>query len=188
MADDDKKKQIISRSVSKNEGGGSYLYDSISQNDDEEESGTGTGGQTGEIQFRYQDAMALPKRDDMLPADEIRRLLLVHQEIHKDHVDKQKSDREQRAAVKEGRYVAPTVEQQLGMGRGGSGGNSHYKKHPISDRAQFSGIDKQVIGIPSMNESKTNDALQNELQNRLENKNRLTNAPKFNPRPRPPGG
>ncbi len=45
----------------------------------EEESGaaTGTGGQTGAVEFRYHDAYSLGPRDDMLPPTEINRLLAV---------------------------------------------------------------------------------------------------------------
>ena len=69
-----------------------------------------------------------------------------------------------------------------GLG-GGSGNTSRFKKHPISDKAQFSGIDKQVVGVPSLNEADTNAEMKEQLDNRLENKYR--NVPRFNPRPRP---
>jgi hypothetical protein len=164
----------------------SYLYDfndkKIPLTGDDSEDG-GTSGQTGEIEFRYKDAMSVANRDDLLPASEIKRLLIVHKDIHKQRVDKQKATREQRNALKEGKYVAPSVAQQLAGGGGGS--VSPYKKHPISDRAQFSGVDKQVVGIPTLNEANTNSELKDKLENKLQN--RLQNTPKFNPRPRPPG-
>jgi hypothetical protein len=168
----------------------SYLYDfkqkKLSDSNDEEDTG-GIGGQTGEVEFRYKDAMSVKNRDDLLPDSEIRRLLVVHKEIHKARVDKQKATRNERYSQKEGKYVVPTVAQQLGQG--GSGGVSPYKKHPISDKAQWSGIDKQVIGIPTLNEADTNPEMKDRLENKLQNKlqNRLQNTPKFNPRPRPPG-
>ena len=166
--------------------GDSYLYDfngkKISEEEDDEGS-QGSGGQTGEIEFRYKDAMSVANRDDLLPASEIKRLLIVHKDIHKERVDKQKATRAERNALKEGKYVAPSIAQQL-SGRG-AGRSSPYKKHPISDKAQFSGVDKQVVGIPTLNEAKTNEELKDKLENKLQN--RLQNAPKFNPRPRPPG-
>jgi hypothetical protein len=194
MANDEKKKIITQTGESgyaKESGSSlreeSYLYDLDGKiiEDETGESGSGSfGGQTGEVEFRFHDATQVANRDDLLPPEEIKRLLIVHKETHKARVDKQKITREQRNALKQGVYVAPTVAQQLG--RGGSGGSvSPYKKHPISDKAQFSGIDKQVIGIPSLNEADTNPEQKDKLENRLQN--RLQNAPKFNPRPRFPG-
>jgi hypothetical protein len=192
MANDEKKKIITqtgepgyAKESGSNSREESYLYDldgKIIQDDDDDSASGSFGGQTGEIAFRFHDAMQVSNRDDLLPPEEIRRLLIVHKETHKGRVDKQKVNREQRNALKEGVYVAPTVAQQLG--RGGSG-SSAFKKHPISDMAQFSGIDKQVIGIPSNNEADTNPEQKDKLENRLQN--RLQNTPKFNPRPRPPG-
>jgi len=154
------------------------------KHEDDEETGSGTiGGGTGEIEFRYHDAMGVPTRDDLLPPAEIKRLLTVHNDVHKERVQKQKVEREQRAAVKEGRYVAPTAAQtQKGL-RGS--GSSQYKKHPISDKAQFSGIDKQVVGIANLNEANTNDEMKEALENQLENRLQHRAAPSFNPRPRP---
>jgi hypothetical protein len=105
--------------------------------------------------------------------------------VHKNTVEKQKQLRTERAALKEGKYV-PSMEKKLSQGLGGGqGGMSKFKKHPISDRAQFSGIDKQVVGVPTLSETNTNDDLREALENRLEN--RYQNQPKFNPKPRAPG-
>ncbi len=151
-----------------------------------EEDDEGSGGKSGEIEFRYKDIFSGPNRDDLLPPQEIKRLLVVHKETHKMRVDKQRQAREERAALKEGKYV-PSLESKYQQGMSsGPGGSSKFKKHPISDRAQFSGIDKQVVGIPSLNEAKTNEELRDALENRLENK--YLNQPKFNPKPRYPGG
>jgi hypothetical protein len=149
-------------------------------------SGTGTGGKTGAIEFRLQDGSAGLRRDDLLAPNELKRLLQVHDELHKGRVHKQKTTREERAAKKDGRYVASMESKyQQGLGGGGGGTASRFKKHPISNMAQFSGIDKQVVGVPTLNEAETNADLKNDLENRLENKYR--NTPRFNPRPRPPG-
>src|SRR4051812_27026629 len=119
MPDNDKKKIIsqpepfgYAKHASDDSSGDSYLYDSNEKNflDDEEDTQRGgTGGQTGEVEFRYKDAMAVAKRDDVLPESEIKRLLIVHKDIHKERVDKQKATREARNAVKDGKYVTPTV-------------------------------------------------------------------------------
>jgi hypothetical protein len=164
-----------------------YRFDSIEQNFDDEEEGGGTGGQTGEIEFRYQDAMSVAKRDDLLPPGEIKRLLIVHKDVHKLRVDNQKALREQRAVLKEGKYVAPTVAQQLAAGRGG-GRSSPYKTHRLTQHAQFSGmVDQKMVGIPSENNAETNPEMKDKLENRLELGNKLTARPQFHPKPRPPG-
>ena len=159
---------------------------------DEEEGGSGgesSGGSTGEIHFRYKDAMSVEPRDDLLPPSEIKRLLAVHKELHKDRVDKQKITRKERKALKEGR-VTRVAEQGFRVGRGfggGAGRYSPYKQHRIAQKAQFSGMDKQVIGLPSENRAETNEEQRDALENRLENRNelRFQNTPKFNPKPRP---
>jgi hypothetical protein len=163
----------------------SYLFDYIEKNSDEEEGGSSAGGQAGEIEFRYHDAMSVAKRDDLLPPNEIKRLLIVQKDLNKIRVDGARDERAARAARKKGEYVVPTVAQQLGRG-GSGGGSSPHKKHPISDKAQFSG-DKKVIGIPSATNAKTNEDQKDQLENKNELKNRYQNTPKFNPRPRPPG-
>jgi hypothetical protein len=153
------------------------------QEDESGDSGGEQGGQSGAIEFRIQDLVG-PARDDLLSPSEIKRLLVVHKDLHKSRVDKQKALRDERAAIKEGRYVS-TMETKYGKGYGMGGGVSKYKTHPISHKAQFSGIDKQVIGIPTLNEADTNPEAKDALENRYENKHR--NTPKFNPRPRYPG-
>ena len=197
MSDEDKKKLNTGNrpaSASANPGKSAaddvYLFDFINkitpEEDEDGEAGGSAGGQTGKIEFRYQDAISAPKRDDLLPPSEIRRLLIVHKDVHKERVNKQKATREERAARKEGKYIVPTVAQQLG--RGGGGGSSPYKKHPISNSAQFSGIDLEVTSLPSENKADTNPELKDKLENKLKLGNKLQARPQFNPRPRPPGG
>ncbi|MHB1947689.1 MAG: hypothetical protein ACYCQI_06200 [Gammaproteobacteria bacterium] len=152
------------------------------QSDDEGESGQGSGGKTGEIRFIYRDAMSLPPRDDMLPPSEIKRLLIIHKDLHRERVEKQKMTRKEREALKEGKLHLQASYMQ-GLGQGG-GTRSNYKKHPIANKAQFSGIDKQTSNLPTEFNAETNL----EMQNKLENRYVLRNAPKFNPKPRPPGG
>jgi len=149
---------------------------------------TGQGGVTGAVHFRYQDSLAT-RRDDALPPTEIRRLLTIHQDLHKEFVNKQKLTRKERKALKEG---PRTLDSRQGYGSRyghGAGRVSPYKQHPITSKAQFSGMDRQVIGLPNENLQNTNDDKRNELENRLEhrleNRNELRAAPKFNPVPRP---
>lgn len=151
---------------------------------EEGEGKAGAGGAAGEIIFRYKDPYSASPRDDQLPSDEIKRLLIVHRDQHKGNVDKQKQTRKERAAIKEGKI--PYNKQNQGRGFG-PGGVSNFKTHPIALRAQFSGIDKQVSNLPTNNEAITNDQLKNELDNRLELQLGLTHRPSSAPKPRPPG-
>lgn len=158
-------------------------WDDESQGDQGSQSGdTGSGGKSGEIGFRYKTEIY---RDEQLPPAEIRRLLQIHKEAHKAYVTKQKLTRKERLALKEGRKDL-TSQYRLGQGAGG-GGRSTFKKHPISNKAQFSGIDKQLSGLPTENAAETNEELRNQLENKLENKynHRFTPTKQFNPKPRP---
>jgi len=147
---------------------------------EDEDEGEG-GGKSGKINLRFKTEVL---RDDLLSPDEMSRLLAVHADLHKANVDKQKVLRKERAEIKQGK------KQQIGQGLG-QGNQSRFKKHPISNKAQFSGIDRQVSNVPTEFQAETNDDARNELQNRLENRleNRLQlqNQPKreFNPKPRP---
>jgi hypothetical protein len=149
---------------------------------DESGSGTSGGGQSGKIEFRFQDAMQVPSRDDQLPASEIRRLEFVHKDVHKEWVTKQKHTRIERAARKDGHPTQRLpAEYQVGYG-GGGGSISKYKKHPISDK--FRGMaDPKENPVPDLRDSQTNSELKDKLENQLQH--RLQNQPKFNPRPRP---
>jgi hypothetical protein len=150
---------------------------------DSGESGeSGQGGKSGQIEFK--DFLAAERlRDDILPADEKRRLLSVHKDFHDLLVKKQKELRDQRQAVKDGKISLQAFRQGLtGKGIGGS----QYKENPaLKDKAQFSGIDRQVNQLPNDYISDTNEANRNELE--LENKLQLRyapqNAPRFNPKP-----
>jgi len=150
--------------------------------DSDDDSGEG-GKSSGEIQFRYKDILSEGPRDDVLSEGEIKRLLLVHQELHKDHVDKQKATRAERKALKEGKTPAFSSQSHRIGGSSFGGSASPYKKHPITNKAQFSGIDSQVSAIPSENNAETNADAKEKLEN--QNRNVLRHAPKFNPKPRP---
>lgn len=154
-------------------------------NEENDQSGTGgegtgdegRGGVGGKIRFKFRDAAMLPPRDDVLPESEIRRLLIVHKDLHKDRVDKQKSTRKERSALKEGK-IHLRANQGFGLG-----GGSQYKTHPLSNKAQFSGIDKQTIGLPTEFDAETNLEMREKLENRLVHRA----APKFTPKLRPRG-
>ncbi len=167
--------------------------ENIDQDEEDSKGGesgdTGQGGVAGEVRFRYKESLATTPRDDALPPTEIKRLLAVQHDRHKEYVNKQKLTRKDRKALKEGRLQ---IRQGPGSRRGhGAGRGSHYKQHPITNKAQFSGMDRQVIALPNENMANTNDDRRNELENRLENRLqnrnelRYQNTPKFNPTPRP---
>jgi hypothetical protein len=149
---------------------------------DSDESGrSGEGGQTGAIEFREFITLGEQLRDDLLPADEKKRLLIVHNQVHELGVKKQKSLREQRQAIKEGRVPM----HQYGAG---GGTNSSYLPHPeLNKAAQFSGTDQNVNLLPTENTAEINQAQREELQNRYQlryaQENTLKNTPRFNPKP-----
>lgn len=135
------------------------------------------GGAGGEIRFHYKDMYSTVLRDDTLPPHELKHLLMIHQDLHKDRVNKQKMTRKERAALKEGRLHHTAQNRALGVG----GGTSKYRQHPISHKAQFSGMDKQTSILPHDFDAETNLDRQNELEHRFV----LQNMPKFNPKPMP---
>lgn len=158
--------------------------------DEEDESGdSGHLGGSG-VEFRF-DISPSERRDDLLSTDDLKRLLKVHHDLHYDLVKKQKIERKNRNEIKEGKR--PNVANNYNVGNAGFGMNHGGKPHPLSQKAYFSGIDKQVIGLQSENVANTNEGQKNELEARLELKNRLQhknrlehkNTPKFNPTPRP---
>ncbi len=162
--------------------------------EDDESGESGQGGQTGAIEFRYRDILSTDARDDILPESEIRRLLIVLEQLHKGHVDNQKNERKRRDDIKEGRVQAQSYDAlglRIGGRGGGGGGTSPYKTHPLSEHAQFSGAtDRKVTGVPSDSLSETNDDIKNKLTAELDLRHRyqLQAAPKFNPKPRGPYG
>jgi len=158
-------------------------HDEKKKNIDQDEEGS--DGVAGEVRFRYKDAMSIDPRDDALPLPEANRLLAIHKDIHKSYVDKQKQTRKERKLLKEGRNSLTSrqsadVALQAGV-RGGR--SSPYKKHPISNKAQFSGVDRQISSLPTENIAETNEQQRNELENRNELRHR--NVPQFNPKLRP---
>jgi hypothetical protein len=141
---------------------------------DDDDEGTGSsGGQSGHIEF-HDFINPGAERDDLLPPDQIRRILAEHAAQHTERVQKQKNLRDDYKAVKQGKKSL----QVLREGKG-SGLNATYLPHPkLSLEAQFSGIDKEVSPNPSDNMADTNEADRNELENQY----RLQHAPKFQPK------
>jgi len=155
------------------------LKGKINQEDDSDGE-TGTGGKSGHIEFRDFLAPAERQRDDLLPFDEKKRLLSVHNTTHEGRVKKQKTLREQRKEVKEGKVALQTYREGL------SASNSSYRAHPVlSHQAQFSGVDRQVNAVPTENIAETNDENRNNLENQYKLRFAPQNAPKFNPKPLP---
>ncbi len=155
-----------------------------------EESGDSKGGKTGAVEFHYRDILSTDERDDNLPEAEAKHLLTVQIARHYELVNEQRLKRKERDAIKNGRVNTSSYDA-LGLRRGGGGGGdiSPYKKHPISDNAQFSGAtDRKVTGVPCENNAETNEQNKNDLLNELQLRHRLTHQPKFNPRPRGPMG
>jgi hypothetical protein len=145
--------------------------------DDDEGTGSG-GGQSGHIEF-HDFINPSAQRDDLLPPDQIRRILAEHAAQHTERVQKQKNLRDDYKAVKQGKKSL----QVLREGKG-SGLNTAYKQHPkLSREAQFSGVDSKVSPNPSDNVADTNEADRNELENQYRLQHAPQFQPKFNPKP-----
>lgn len=150
----------------------------------EDESGEGEagGGQSGQIEFRDFLSNVERVRDDLLPANEKRRLLSVHKDTHITRVKAQKERRELYAKLKSGKIPLRAYRE----GSMSAGMSSQFKPNPaIADKAQFSGIDKQVIGDPTQNVAETNQDQRQEVDNELRYRLGMQNTPKFNPKPSP---
>lgn len=143
----------------------------------------GRGGKSGEIGARVKIEIS---RDDLLSPSELKRLISTHQDLHKSYVDKQKLLRKERKALKEGQKALVKQIHQSRMGLGGGGSAARFKQHPINNKAQFSGVDKQVSNIPTQFEAETNSKLKNDLENRHELKHQFQPKRTFNPKPRGP--
>src|SRR3990167_7225091 len=123
---------------------------------EDEDSGTGSVG--GAIEFHDFISVNNHLREEKLPPDVIKDLQSRHKRKHEALVEKQKKERDYRHDVKEGK-VTPEMHKQNKAER-----NSGFPPHPtLSDKAQFSGIDKQENQIPTNSETQTNDADRNEL-------------------------
>jgi hypothetical protein len=160
-----------------------YIKSKFNQNDDEKsgDSGeSGEGGQTGQIEFRDFLAPAERFREDLLPPEERKRLLSVHKDIHELRVKKQKELRDQRQLLKDGKIPLQSYRQGLM----GTGMNAQYKANPIlTNKAQFSGIDRQVNFLPTEYVADTNPEQRNDLEYRYRLSYMPENAPRFHPKP-----
>ena|SRR3990167_9295619 len=144
------------------------------KNDDEDEEG---GGKSGDIEFVYHDPLSGPQREDLLPENEKKHLLHMHEELHEARVAKQKETRDQRKLVKEG--------HSFQTGLGGTFPSTNYKQHPLTQKAQFSGIDKQLNVIPTENMAETNEDKREELQHQFQLQYQPEHVPRNQPKPRP---
>jgi len=152
------------------------------EDDESGESGTSTGGQGGKIEFHDFITGTTSRRDDNLPPDELRRLRAVHNIAHESRIKKQKELRDYRQALKEGKVSLETHRENKAQEM-----SSKYPPHPtLSNKAQFSGIDKQENQVPSLNETQTNDENRNELENQYRKTYQPEMGKKFNPRPQFP--
>lgn len=153
--------------------------------DDEEheEGGSGESGGTG-TQIKFHDfTRAENFRDDLLPPEEMRRLLLVHKDLHTGNVKKQKELQAYREEVRAGKISI----EQYRQGLQGGEGKVKYKTNPRFLRSQqFSGTSNNMTPLPSDNNAETNQD-KKELVYRNELKLQNQPVPQFNPRPNRPG-
>jgi hypothetical protein len=138
---------------------------------------SGKGGAAGAIEFHDFLGNNELVRDDLLTAQDKKRLLAVHNSGHEALVQKQKATREQRKALKDGKIKLENYRQTLA-------GTSQYRNHPIlANKAQFSGIDRQVNILPTENVAETNLEKREELKYQYNLTHKPENVPRFNPRP-----
>ena len=145
------------------------------------ESGDQSGSQ-GQIEFRDFLNPRDARRDDLLPADEIKRLLSVHKDRSELWIKKQKALREERKALKEGKKTLQAFRQEkYGM----AGAQSPYKPNPVlAQSPQFSNHnDHQVNMVPSEQALETNQEARNELELQFQLRHRPEFTPRFNPKP-----
>lgn len=147
-------------------------HNKINKDDDDQ-----TGGSGSSIQFKSFIGEN-SNRDDMLPPEELRRLIVVHDDLHRTYVKKQKELLAHRQAVKDGKISVAEYRQGLEGNQNGA-----FKTNPRLNKAQFSGIDNKVNPLPTENVAETNQEKKQELVYRNELKNRLDQTPRFNPKP-----
>jgi hypothetical protein len=151
--------------------------------DGDESDGSETGGRDGRVAFREFVGVE-HHRDDLLPPDERKRLLIVHKQVNEQSVKKQKERRDLYKELKEGKTQLKEFRQGLADSRNERG----YKPHAIlANKAQFSGMDRQVNTLPNENSAETNDEQREELQYQynLQYRPQYANAPKAAPKPSP---
>lgn len=150
--------------------------------EDDESGGTETGGNSGHIAFR--EFVGVERlRDDLLPPDERKRLLIVHKNANEQSVKKQKERRDQYKDLKEGKTQLKDFRQGLADNRNDRG----YKPHAIlANKAQFSGIDRQVNTLPGETADTNNDKrAELQYQYNLQYRPQHANTPKAAPKPTP---
>lgn len=146
----------------------------VKNDENAEEDEGGKGGQGSQVAFRTFIAMGDSLRDD-LPGEEKRRLRSIHEGVHEAVVEKQKNTSDQYKQLKEGKISLEAYRQGKGI--------SDYKNHPLlSNKAQFSGIDRQVNALPTENVAETNNELAAELKYRYNLVHRPQEALRFNPK------
>jgi len=154
-------------------------HDQVDDDSGSSESGT-SGSRGGQVEFKEFVGRDQFLREDLLPPEERKRLLIVHTQLNESSVKKQKARRDEYNALKAGQ----TNLQDFRQTRRHEG----YKPHTIlADKRQFSGSDKQVNPLGNENISETNNEKKNELQYKYELQNRpqYVNAPRATPKPSP---
>lgn len=152
------------------------------QQEDGDGRGSGSGGQ-GKLDFKdFTGITGQPMRDDVLPPDEMRRLLIIAARGHKESVKKEKTKRDGIKALKEEKTSLQDYRQQM------SAGANQYKANPkLADKVQFSGASPEVSHIPNDSLTNTNEEAKNEKKNEYRLTHQLRNEPQFNPQFKPPG-
>lgn len=126
-----------------------------------EDEGSGSG--SGERTQRFKGSLS-ERRDDALPPEEAKRLLLQHKELNQKAVRDARNEQQNRQALKEGPVNLTSAATRVQGAGSGTRGSSPYKEHPISKKFRGEG---KTTPIPDQNIAEINAERQNELQNRL---------------------
>lgn len=141
---------------------------------------TGTGGQSGQIEFRDFLAAGERLRDDLSP-EELKHWLAILTGDSEQRIKDQKNKRDQYTDLRNGKTQLHDF--RAAMGR------TDYSRHPILSE-KFSGTDPQISPIPDANIADTNNDKRNELQYQYNLRHHPEYAPThtFTPKLTPKGG
>lgn len=142
---------------------------------DDEDSGSGTGGKSGQVEFR--DFLSSNESRENLSPHEKKMLLAAHEATNKASIDKQRERKNSLEAVKANKISLEAFRQEGGQ-------QDAQMSHPLlKDKAQFSGMDNQVD--PTQDNGKANDNKRAELKYNHDKQNRKEYTPSNTPRPSP---
>jgi hypothetical protein len=152
------------------------------QGDDGDESSGSQGGRSGQVEF-HDFLSPGGSREDLLSYDEKKHLLLIHKDGNEIRLKKAKDLIADRLKIKEkvGKFLHSVYEYGKSFAQGA---HNQYKPNPaLHDKAQFSGVDKQVSPDSTINDAITNEAERQEPENEYRKRFTPELTPHFRPTP-----